>query len=290
MTIKLLTLPLLSALLVGTVSGQQVVLDVEDLSGFAPLTAGYGGVADWGSWAHSDLPSATYPAHSGINKILSVGLQQPIVFGQDVVFDGAYVISANNFSFELSYQGSVVHTTSVVSPNPGGPAVWLPSGYTGPVDELRYIAAVNVHAVDLFTFTVGPAVLGTSYCTSGPNSSGASAVITATGSTSVVDNDFTLSAGPLAATEPGIFYFGLNQISTPFGNGTRCVGGTVHRTPPVQAVGGVMTRTLDLTDGSAASLAIAPMTTWNFQAWFRDPAGGGQGFDLSNGVEIAFLP
>jgi len=287
---KTLALSLFGALAASSAHAQQVVLDFEDLGGFAPMPAGYGGVAEWGSWAHSDTPDPFYPAFSGATKITSVGLQQPIMFGQDVVFDGAYVVSGNDFSFELSYQGSVVHTTAVVAPNTGGPAVWLPSGYGGLVDEMRYIAGINIHGVNLFTYTIPVADLGTNYCTSSPNSSGSPSLITAIGSTSIADNDLTLSAGPMADNEPGIFYFGSNQLNTPFGNGTRCVGGTVVRIlPPAMAAGGVLTRVVDLTSGPVAS-AIAPMTTWNFQAWFRDPAGGGLGFDLSDAVEIDFEP
>ena len=278
-----------AALLASTSSAQQVVLDFEDLSGFAPMTPGYGGIADWGSWAHSDLPGLDYPAFSGVNKILSVGLQQPIVFGQDLIFDGARVVTALDFSFELYYQGNLVHTTMVVTPNTGGPAVFLPSGYDGLVDEMRYVSAVNVHGVDDFMYRFPVAPVGTNYCMSSANSSGSASVISATGSASVAANDLTLMAGPMADMEPGIFYFGPNQIGAPFGNGTRCVGGAVVRLyPPMPSVGGVLTRTVDL--ASAPASVITPMSTWNFQAWFRDPAGGGLGFDLSDGLQIDFVP
>jgi hypothetical protein len=28
--------------------------------------------------------------------------------------------------------------------------------------------------------------------------------------------------------------------------------------------------------------------TWNFQAWYRDPAGGASGYNLSDGLELMF--
>ena len=31
-------------------------------------------------------------------------------------------------------------------------------------------------------------------------------------------------------------------------------------------------------------------STWNFQAWYRDPAAGGANFDLSGGYSVSFLP
>ncbi|MAE27510.1 MAG: hypothetical protein QF724_12085 [Planctomycetota bacterium] len=49
-----------------------------------------------------------------------------------------------------------------------------------------------------------------------------------------------------------------------------------------------------------ANLSAAPLagqvlsgSTWYFQAWFRDPVTvgtGGAGFNLSNGLEVAFVP
>ena len=33
---------------------------------------------------------------------------------------------------------------------------------------------------------------------------------------------------------------------------------------------------------------ITSGSTWNFQYWFRDPLGGGFGFDLSDGLTVVF--
>ncbi len=35
---------------------------------------------------------------------------------------------------------------------------------------------------------------------------------------------------------------------------------------------------------------ITAGSTWNFQAWFRDPAAGGGCFDTSDAVSITFVP
>jgi hypothetical protein len=43
-------------------------------------------------------------------------------------------------------------------------------------------------------------------------------------------------------------------------------------------------------DFTGAASTITPFTVWNFQAWFRDPAAGGSSFNLSDGLEILFLP
>ena len=65
----------------------------------------------------------------------------------------------------------------------------------------------------------------------------------------------------------------------------------------VAAVGGtekstwcVMTFLLDNTNPPSAATQITAGSTWNFQAWFRDPAAGGAFFDLSDGLCLTFGP
>ncbi|TDJ74323.1 MAG: hypothetical protein E2O39_05010 [Planctomycetota bacterium] len=128
-----------------------------------------------------------------------------------------------------------------------------------------------------------------SYCTATPNSTGAPAAIFASGSASVAANDLVLGAGPVP-NQPGIFFYGAQQASTSFGNGTPCIAGRVGRLDVVNAVGNVMTVVLDNTSPPSAATQITPGSTWNFQAWFRDPMPGGASFDLSNGLNLVFSP
>jgi len=100
------------------------------------------------------------------------------------------------------------------------------------------------------------------------------------------------TCGPVAAGEPGLFYYGPDELGLPFGNGFRCVDGApgrVFRVFPfvIADAAGSLKADLDL---AALPGAITPGSTWRFQARFRDPAGGGQGFDLSDGVSIDFTP
>jgi len=119
-----------------------------------------------------------------------------------------------------------------------------------------------------------------SYCAQSPNSSGGSAVIMRSGSLSVGDDDFTLDAISCATGQFGIFYYGPNQVSVPFGGGVRCVGGQTNRLPVVQtdAFGDVAY------DVDLASEGIAAGDVWNFQFWFRD----GSSFNLSDGLAVEF--
>jgi len=131
--------------------------------------------------------------------------------------------------------------------------------------------------------------VGTSYCTAVANSTGSGATICALGSTRVADADLTLLAEGLPGGVPGLRYFGPGQVEVPFGDGMRCVGGgPFYRIWPfVHADGdGRMTRAIDWS--SAYATHIAPGVTMNFQLWYRDLAGGGAGYNLTDGVEIAF--
>ena len=128
------------------------------------------------------------------------------------------------------------------------------------------------------------------FCIAAPNSAGDGALICGSGSTSVAANDFTLSVAGAAPFQPGVFFFGPNAIEIPFGDGFRCVGGLVVRlNPPVPAdASGAASRPVDL--GVPPSDVITPGSLWHFQFWYRDPAAGGQGFNLSNGLKAVFHP
>lgn len=136
-----------------------------------------------------------------------------------------------------------------------------------------------------YVFELG---LGETYCSSTANSVGAPAYLAATGSASVSANDLSLVAAPLP-NQVGIFFFGSTQTNVAFGNGVRCAGGMVLRLPPQLAIDHVLSRTLDLAAPPLAG-AVVPGSTWNAQAWFRDPAAGGQFFNTSSAISILFAP
>ena len=142
-----------------------------------------------------------------------------------------------------------------------------------------------------YVLTVG---LGTNYCTSTPNSTGLPALISATGSASVSANDLSLHAQPVPALQNGVFFYGPIQTQVPFGNGFRCVGAgaTGIARLPIENSGlaGVLEHDLDNTLPPTAVTQITSGSTWNFQAWFRDPAGGGAFFNLSDGLSVTFAP
>jgi len=136
--------------------------------------------------------------------------------------------------------------------------------------------------------------LGTPYCSTAVNSTGGGALMSASGSTSVAANDLSLLATPCPPGEPGIFYYGPTSLAgIAFGDGFRCVGGptgTVVRIFPfvVADTAGNMSTTINNT--LPAHAQIVSGATLGFQAWFRDPAAAMSGFNLSNGLDVAFTP
>ena len=132
------------------------------------------------------------------------------------------------------------------------------------------------------------------FCSSTPNSTGSPAIMSSNGDCVVPNNNFTLLAGPVP-DQFGVFFYSDSQTAggagVPFGNGLKCVaaaGSQVYRLPVVQAVGGMLAYTVDFTNPPAAAGTITAGSTWYFQAWFRDPAGGGSFFNLSDGLGATF--
>ncbi len=128
------------------------------------------------------------------------------------------------------------------------------------------------------------------YCSAGPNSSGQAARIDAAGSASLSANDLVLSASNLPASAIGLFFQGTQPAlpAVAFGNGSRCVAGSLRRLGIVQASLGTVAQAQDL--GSPGWLGVQPTSTRYVQFWFRDPLAGGAGFDTTDALELQFCP
>jgi len=146
-------------------------------------------------------------------------------------------------------------------------------------------------AAYLFELDSDSGGVGTSYCTSTMNSTGGEATIAGSGSASIAANDLVLTSVDVPNNQFGIFYYGAGQAQVSFGDGFRCVGGAnLGRLPITTSVGGVLTTAVDNTDPPYPAVTLTAGSAWNFQAWFRDPAAGGTGFNLSDGLSVTFTP
>jgi len=127
------------------------------------------------------------------------------------------------------------------------------------------------------------------YCIGSPSSTGFGSALIATGSTSIAANDFGLTATLSPPGQFGVFFMGPNQVQIPFGDGFLCLaGGIVRFNPPILADAfGEASIAIDVTSPPAAGLIVAE-STWNFQWWYRDPAGMLSGFNTSDAIEATF--
>ena len=133
-----------------------------------------------------------------------------------------------------------------------------------------------------------PCPAPSNYCVGAVNSTGSGAVMGYQGSGNLSLNDLTVLCTGAPAFTSGVIFFGPNAIQVPFGNGFRCVGGAVSRFPVQQTNEfGDMSRLMNL---NAMPQLVTSGSTWRFQFWYRDNAGGGAGYNLSDGLAVTFCP
>ncbi len=136
--------------------------------------------------------------------------------------------------------------------------------------------------------------LTNNYCLAAGNSAGTQAIISGQGSLALSDNNFSLGVVGAPAFKPGIFFYAGTQTQLFVGEGVLCVGPTVKRLQPVVLTdaGGAVVFPLDFTQPplNTGAFGVTPLSTWNFQFWYRDPLGGPAGFNLSDGLEVTFCP
>lgn len=206
-------------------------------------------------------------------------------------FDDA-LSSAGYMLIAAPVQGTILGSTSgawrIVQPNVGA------SG----VDTLVFRAVTASGASTDATVKIvwqAPVVCSapTNFCVSTPNSTGLPATMSSSGSTRIGDNNFSILAYDLPPQTFGLFYYGSAPTQVAFGNGWRCVASPVQRLSVQQAsVFGDMSRAIDFTQNPFVTgpASIHAGTTKYFQCWYRNPAAGGAGFNLSDGLSVTFCP
>ncbi|MEM1447551.1 MAG: hypothetical protein AAGI22_00490 [Planctomycetota bacterium] len=157
----------------------------------------------------------------------------------------------------------------------------------------------NVGIGVLNVMGASPVDPGTNYCSAVANSTGATGVMSATGSAFVADNDLTLVASSLPTNSFAFFLVGQTQgfVPNPGGSaGNLCMIGSIGRyVAPSQIANsgalGEVQLTIDnaMTPTGAGFAAIAAGETWNFQCWHRDSVGGTATSNFTDGLEVLFL-
>lgn len=150
-------------------------------------------------------------------------------------------------------------------------------------------------------FTAGlllPNGVGTQYCATNPNSTGAPASLLGSGSRVASDNAFTLEANSLPVNSFGFFITSQSQgfTANPGGSsGNLCIAGSIGRYVAggqIKNSGGAgefsLTPDLTQTPQPNGLVSITTGETWNFQAWYRDSSGGTTTSNFTNGLTLAF--
>ncbi len=144
------------------------------------------------------------------------------------------------------------------------------------------------------------AQVGTSYCTPAvPNSTGAAAMISGSGSTVVALNNLVLTSSRLPLNSFGFFLTSRDQGNVfPVNNsqGRLCLGGFIGRYVGQGQIlnsgaTGSFALAIDLTTMPQpfGNVAAQHGETWNFQCWFRDAVvGGGATSNFSDGLGVLF--
>jgi hypothetical protein len=146
-------------------------------------------------------------------------------------------------------------------------------------------------AMHVLTFVPIPPSYTYNYCVATPNSTGQMAQMSSLGTTSVSLNDFTLVCTGVVPNSPGLFFYGPNEAQLPFGNGFLCVAGASYRLPPVISdSNGRSEAPVDFTSPPDVGGTILSGSIWKFQNWYRDAAGVGFNFNLSDGLSATFVP
>lgn len=139
------------------------------------------------------------------------------------------------------------------------------------------------------------ATAGENECVGAVNSTGRGALIGFSGSSSLAANDLTLLATGLPPNGVGLFFYGTTATQVAFGDGFRCVGGSISRLGPPQNANaqGAVARLVNYSapPANAGAGLITAGTTRRFQYWYRNVGGpGGTGFNLSDALVLDFKP
>ena len=133
------------------------------------------------------------------------------------------------------------------------------------------------------------------YCVGAPNSfSALGASLDHVGAASLATNQLVLTAHRVPPGELGLFFYAELETILPFGDGFLCVHQPIYRLgPPVSAdASGSAWRHLDFTappaDSGPGQLAAGDRRY--FQFWYRDPAFGGTGFNLTQALSLLVCP
>jgi hypothetical protein len=232
---------------------------------------------------------------------------------------GTYYLALSNFQFGNDQAaapndyltGNVVDFPNAAVCGPEFPAVPLDISFaisdgvlTSPVSVLK----TETYAIHWFQFTVGggpvafcfgdgsgtPCPCGNSGsagngCASSINPNGANLASTGT---PTLANDTLVLHGSGMPNSSCLYFQGTTQISSAFGDGLRCAGGTVIRLATKTNVGGSSQYPGAGNPPVSVKGAVTAPGTRAYQTWYRNAAAfcTPSTFNLTNGLSVTWLP
>ena len=262
-----------------TAAGTPVTFEIYTSSGFA------GNEADPSAWTLATIDDGT-SVSAGAGMPTTVTFQTPFMIPAGTT--GIAVFSPDAaFQYTNGNGMNQSYTDGTLTLDLGASIAGL---FTG----LLFTPRVMNGAV---CYGGGGGNIGSNYCAAAANSTGATGVMSATGSTSAAADSLILTASDLPANQFGIFVTSMSQAFIPMAGGTSngnlCLGGALGRfSQPSQILNTGTGGSFNLSVGTmmmpqgAGFVAVMPGESWNFQAWHRDPVGLGSNF--TDGLEISF--
>ena len=161
-----------------------------------------------------------------------------------------------------------------------------PTGTFGTVNGIQIVPA-NANSGAAYCF--GDGTGGTCPCAAFGGTgegcvttSGTGATLAGSGNAAVGNDTFQLDVTGAPANRPGLFFQGVNQLTSPVGDGLLCSNSTRRYAVNATDARGSVTQS-----GFGANASAGQAL--NYQYWFRDPANPcGGGFNFSNGWAVTW--
>ncbi len=252
--------------------------------GYEVITAGQGVLETPASLGTTVIPG--HPVMQGVSTLTASRAYRPLL--TTVLVQGSVVAEWDDGAI-LVAQGNSPKRIDLGLYPPSDACLLFYWEATGDGDRLVANALLAV---------AGDGGPGTSYCTPNPNVTGQPGRFAASGSGAAASNNLTLSASSLPLFSFSFFLVSRNQsfVPNPAGSaGNLCLGGMIGRyVGPGQVqqanTSGNIQLSIDLTmiPQPLGFVAVQPGETWNFQAWYRDSAGGIPTSNFTDGYSITF--
>jgi len=237
----------------------------------------------------------------GVQAIYGAASAQKPIITSVTVAPGTITIAGSNFSSTgnqvwFTRTGTTGNGDPVVVSNvsSNGTSLTVANPFEAGPGDVLVKANSSGYAALSNAWPVAPFACGGgfyNYCFSSPNTFDPNgAYMSFQGNAFVSANAFTLVATGCPPSGFGLFFAGTSEAFATFGNGFRCIAGPVIRLALVQAsASGAATFHPNFTSPQLLN-QITGNSTWKFQYWYRNPAAGGAGFNLSDGLSVTFCP